>query len=113
VSAAIQDRLPIDDALDSVDRGDTPVRNVGDAAAGAIWALAHILGCDPEGVHKLIVDPDAGMITAEVWTGQTEPAPWGPPGSRRPTVEVRRWSYRTPAAIALDLVTRSADSASY
>lgn len=81
---------------------------VSDAAAGTIWALCHILGVTPDTVNRLSIDPDAGMITAEVWTGGAEPAPYGPPGLLRPTIETRRWTYRTPEAIALDLVTRAA-----
>lgn len=107
MTAALEHPHSIDHALDALDRGETPIRNVSDAAAGTIWALAHILGCDPDMVHKMTIDPDAGMITAEVWTGLAEPAPYGPPGSHRPSVEIRRWFYRTPEAIALDLITRT------
>lgn len=106
MTAAIEDRLPIQDAMESVDRGQTPVHNVCDAAAGAIWALAHILGTEPDKINKLTIDPDAGLITAEVW-GEPEPVPYGPPGATRPSIAYRRWSYRTPQAIALELVTRT------
>lgn len=83
---------------------------VSDAAAGTIWALCHILGLTPDTVHRMSIDPDAGVITAEVWAGRAEPAPWGPRGTLRPVVETRRWTYRTPEAIAIDLVTRAADA---
>ncbi len=83
-----------------------------DAVAGIVWGLCHILGVRPDQVHTMTITPHAGVIRAEVFTGETEQSPYGPVGSKRKAARLTAWTYRTPEAIALEIVTGPADAAS-